>query len=68
MNDSKISACNRRSNPHPWRRGVVALLAFAALASGSIAPHDMAADQVGRGLKVAIAESAVRGGGWERRG
>src|SRR5215216_5156008 len=62
MNDSKIFACNRRSNPHPWLRGVVAFLAFLALALGSIAPHDMVADQVGRGSKVEIAESAVHPG------
>jgi hypothetical protein len=59
MNDSKISACNRRSNPHPWLRGVVAFLAFLALALGSTAPHDMAVEYAGAGSQVEIAESAV---------
>jgi hypothetical protein len=48
-----------RSTPPAWRRGAVAFLAFLALALGSVAPHDMAADHVGRGSKVEIAESAI---------
>jgi len=62
MNDSKISACNRRSTPHSWLRGVVAFLAFLALALGSTAPHDMAAEHVGTGSQVEIAESAIHPG------
>jgi len=48
-----------RSTPPAWRRGAVALLAFLALALGSVVPHDMAADHAGEGSKVEIAESAI---------
>jgi hypothetical protein len=62
MNTSNLSANDRRSTPHPWLRGAVAFLAFLALTLGSIAPHDMAAEQAGAGSKVEIAESAVHPG------
>jgi hypothetical protein len=45
-----------------WRRAAVALLAFLALAFGSFAPHDFAAEQAGTLAKVEIAETAVHPG------
>jgi hypothetical protein len=45
-----------------WRRPLLALLAGFALASGMLAPHDLAVEQAGAVSRVEIAETAVHPG------
>jgi hypothetical protein len=60
MNARNLSAGRSiRPTLPAWLRGAVAFLAFLTLALGSVAPHDIAVDQAGRGSRVEIAESAI---------